>query len=284
MFNFDNLQITYIFPTLLIICFLIQLIYYLVYYFKPYRLVKKQKSQDEVKSSNKGVSVIIYSNNDSKNLWKNLPLFLDQEYPAFEVIVVNDGFNDQTEEVLTTFENQYDNLYHTYLSEGARNLSRKKLSITLAVKAAKYEYLLFTNANCKPESCKWIENMASNFSDKTDIVFGYFNITSKKGLLYSFINYDLLLKWIRIISYSVIHKPYMGFSNNMGYKKSIFFQQKGFSKHMDKHVGEDDLFLNSVVTRKNTKFKLSKDSRININYEDNISYSVQKKSELSLPS
>mgnify|MGYP007083028735 CR=1 FL=1 len=48
---------------------------------------------------------------------------------------------------------------HTYVPSDARYLSRRKLAFTLGVKAAKYDILLFTEANCQPLNDQWLSAM-----------------------------------------------------------------------------------------------------------------------------
>ncbi|MDO5571322.1 MAG: glycosyltransferase [Bacteroidales bacterium] len=271
-------DISYIFFGIFIAVFFIQIIYYLAFYLRPLRKISSERNKDvDENNTNEGVSVIIYANNDSESLWKNLDSYLNQEYPLFEVIVVNDGSTDETEEVLGTFENQFDNLYHTFVAEGARNLSRKKLSLTLGIKAAKYDIVLFTNANCKPDSPRWIETMASNFTKETDIVVGYTQLDCKKGFINRYISFDWLLRALRIFGYSLAVTPFEGEGSNMAYRKKIFFDNKGFSKYMQLHIGEDDLFVNSLANKKNTKIELSDDSFVTSYFDSTKSGWLQTK-------
>ncbi|HSW67778.1 MAG TPA: glycosyltransferase, partial [Bacteroidales bacterium] len=56
------------------------------------------------------VSVVICAHNESENLQKNLPEILNQDYPDFEVVVVNDGSTDDSETMLLEFSNRYKHL------------------------------------------------------------------------------------------------------------------------------------------------------------------------------
>lgn len=259
-----------IYPGTLLLLFLLQLFYYLRYYMQPlYRIQAEKKQRVHFNNSQPGISVIIYANNDSEQLAANLPFFLEQEYPEYEVIVVNDGSSDESEEVLSSFENKYRHLYHTFLSEGARNLSRRKLSLTLGIKAARHEIVLLTNANCRPASNQWIQTIARNFTDKTDLVLGYTRFDQKKGFGERFIAFDLLLRSVRFLGYALACKPYMGEGTNLAYRKSVFFEHKGFAKYMHLHLGDDDLFVNQVATRRNTKVELAEDACMIAHFKNN---------------
>ncbi len=112
------------------------------------RLSKEKNGKIEYTHPYPAVSVIVYAQNDAENLVKYLPKILNQAYPEFEVIVVNDDSTDDSKDILSVLETQYKNLYHTYVPEGSRNLSHKKLALTLGIKAARYDIVVFTNANC----------------------------------------------------------------------------------------------------------------------------------------
>lgn len=209
-----------------------------------------------------GVSVVVYANNDTARLAQNLPLILEQDYPLFEVIVVNDGANESTKDLLEDIERKYDNLYYTFTPDDARNLSRKKLSLMLGIKAAKYGIILTTSSNCSPQSQQWISSMARHFSSGADVVIGHSRLAhgsdKKRGnMLRSFLS---LADSVKYLVQAIRRKPYRGTSDNLAYRKSLFFKNKGFSRSMHLHSGEDDLFVNEITTRKNTHVELSPES------------------------
>lgn len=130
----------------------IQLFYYLGIYNRIHtRNIADKKNELHFTKELPPLSVIICARNESANLRQFLPAILEQDYPQFEVIVINDGSTDESEEVLSTFEEKYQHLYHSFTPESARYISRKKLALTLGIKASKYDWLVFTEANCNPQ-------------------------------------------------------------------------------------------------------------------------------------
>ena len=81
--------------------------------------------------------------------------------------------------------------------------------------------------------------------------------------------YDKLLFTLRYLSFALIGRPYMGESSNLAYRKELFFKNKGFSKHLHLHYGDDDLFINEIATRENTRVELSPSSQMTAVYHDN---------------
>lgn len=236
------------------ILFIIQLIYY----FGLYNRVHIRNSacrKDELHFSNEQlpISVVICARNESNNLRRYLPSILEQDYPNFEVIVINDGSTDESEEVLSAFEEKYPHLYHSFTPEGARYISRKKLALMLGIKASKHDWLLFTEANCQPASKQWLQLMARNFTPRTQVVLGYSGYERGKGWRHKRISFDSLFNSLRYLGFALIGKPYMGVGRNMAYRKELFFKLKGYSMHLNLQRGEDDLFINQIANEENTR-------------------------------
>lgn len=225
------------------------------------------------------VSVIICARNESENLQKYLPSVLEQDYPDFEVIVVNDGSTDESEDVLTIFEEKYTNLYHSFTPDGARYISRKKLALTVGIKASKHSWLIFTEANCRPVSKDWLKSMARNFSPRTDIVLGYSGYEQGKGWFQRKVAFTNLLMSMRYLGFALLDKPFMGIGRNIAYRKELFFKNKGFSSHLNLQRGDDDLFINEVATPFNTKVETSPDSIVRM--EPEYSYKCWKEEKVS---
>lgn len=240
------------------VLFFIQLLYWIVAYGRPLRKAKK-RNQNET-AYQYPVSVVVYAKNESENLRKHLPFLLTQDYPEYEIIVVNDGSTDESDDVLKTFEQEYAHLYHTYIPEEAKSLSRKKLALTVAIKAAKHDIVLFTEANCKPLTSRWIASMAKGYGPNIEIVLGFCAYRQKKGFLSQLIAYDNLINGLQYISQALIHRPYAGNGRNLSYRKELFFKHKGYSRSLGLHAGDDDLFVNESATHKNTEAIYSPDS------------------------
>lgn len=245
--------------------FLILQFYYLITYRRPLHMARKKRTPSgqspEGANHQPPVSIILYAKNDSTNLREHLPALLSQEYPEYEVIVVNDGSTDDTEEILKILEKEYKYLYHTYVSPDVRYVSRRKIALTLGIKAAKHDILLFTESTCQPASERWISSMISGYTGKnTDIVLGFCKYGSHKGLEQKLIAYDNLLAGIRFLSYALSGSPYTGKGSNLSYRKELFFRHKGFSQSLNLHAGDDDLFVNETATNENTTVVYSPES------------------------
>ena len=243
------------------ILFFIQSYYHLGLYRKLYLHSKKTSKETDTPP----LSVILVAKDSASDLRKNLPAILEQDYPEFEVIVIYDqSSDDECEDVLKLFKDKYPNLHHTFIPDSARYISHKKLGITMGIKASHHEWLVFTEPNCRPSSNQWLRKMASNFTPTTDIVLGYSNYEKTKGWFNRKITFDALLNSMRYLGQAIGGHPYMGCGRNLAYRKSLYYQQKGFASHLNLQRGEDNLFINYAANGKNTRVEASPESIVRI--------------------
>lgn len=227
----------------LMLALLIQLFYFL-FFFIRLTFFKKKSEMVEFPP----VSVVICARNEEENLLKNLPQIFQQEYPEFEVVVVNDRSWDETLDVLRAFQKKHDNLHVVNIQESENYAHGKKLAITLGIKGAQHEHLLFTDADCFPSSDQWIRKMAVSFQRKS-LILGYSPYQKKKGFLNKLIRFDTVQIGVQYLSFALAGLPYMGVGRNMSYKKDLFFSVGGFKSHYHISSGDDDLFVNEVGKR-----------------------------------
>jgi glycosyltransferase involved in cell wall biosynthesis len=245
-------QQAYIIAGFFLFFFLVQLIYYLGIYSRAAFFRKKQ-----VPAVTEPVSVIICARNEADNLGKYLPAVLSQKYPGFEVIVVDDASTDETDILLKRFMGQYPDLRTTAIRADKKFSHGKKLAVTIGIKAAKNDILVFIDADCEPSGDQWLESMVSGFRGSKQIVLGYGGYSSQKGLLNKYIRYDTLIIAMQYLGFAISGFPYMGVGRNIAYRKSFFNRTNGFSRHLHLLSGDDDLFVNENATRQNTAVEFS---------------------------
>ena len=270
---FEQLQIVdWVLLGVLGALFVAQVYWYARYICAPARKMRRDKkltanSQEPI-AETPGVSVILCAHNESYNLSQYLQALLCQDYPMYEVIVVDDGSEDSTREIVESYCTQDPRLHMTFVPGEARVGSTKKLALTLGAKAAQYDYLLLTDADCVPESKYWIREMMEGFedvqSDKVqstkDIVLGFSPYFETEGHVNRLVRYDTLFNGLHYLGAALCGHPYMGVGRNLAYRKSLFFESGGFTHMMTSKAGDDDLFVNHVATKQNTAVVLSRKS------------------------
>lgn len=244
----DYLQVIYL------AVFVIQLFFYIGVFAR----LAFYKLSEEVKSL-QPVSVIVCAKNERDNLLEFLPLFLNQDYPSFEIIVVNDNSVDDSEDVLKAFALQHKRLKIVNVPDIDRFYGSKKYALTLGIKAAQYDQVLLTDADCYPTSKKWIEKMSAYTKNKK-IILGVGNYKKEKGLLNKLIRFETFYTALQYLSFSLAKIPYMGVGRNLAYQKSLFFENKGFATHQHILSGDDDLFINEVANRDNSMLAIDIES------------------------
>lgn len=242
----------------LIFCFFIQ-IYFSLFVHAKLAMANVDSLPIETRQP---ISVIVCARNEVDNLKAYLPTVLEQDYPSFEVIVVNDRSWDGTTELLEEFQKSYNRLKVVTVSDGEKFIAGKKFAVTMGIKAASHEWLVFTDADCKPASNQWLRGMQQPQNEQTAILLGYSPYMKKRGLLNSLIRFETFFTAVNYLSFALKGMPYMGVGRNLAYKKSLFFKTKGFAAHMHIPSGDDDLFVNANANTSNTNIQIHQDTHV----------------------
>ncbi|MDR0895632.1 MAG: glycosyltransferase [Prevotellaceae bacterium] len=243
------------------ILFIIQLCYYGMLYFRIYNRNRQVKGESGSFSAEQPpLSVIVLARNGEQQLRRNLISILEQDYPDFDVVVVNDGNEDDSDIYLKRLSAEYPHLHYSFLPQTSRNISHKKLALMLGIRAGKHDWVVVTEADCRPVGNQWLKLLARNFTPDTEIVLGYCGYESQKGWRHKLIAYHTLFNAMRYLGLALARFPYMGIGNNLAYRKELFFRGKGFSEYLYLQRGDDDLFVNSNATRRNTRVETAQEA------------------------
>lgn len=233
----------------------LQLLYLLIFHLRL--LVYKPKNKTEKLEP---VTIIVCARNEEDNLFQNLPKILNQDYPKFEVIVVNDQSVDDSRHIIKAYQKEYPNLKLIELEKNKHRKFGKKVPLTVGIKGAQYEHLLMIDADCFPTTNQWVRHMMSNYTEGKEIVIGYGPYEKTKGLLNKFIRFDTVSIAITYFSFARTGRPYMAVGRNMGYSKKRFFEVDGFKNHYHIQSGDDDLFMQEAANRKNVSIEVAPES------------------------
>ena len=203
------------------------------------------------------VSVVICAKNEAENLQKYLPKILSQNYPNFEVIVVNDVSTDATAQILLSISTEYSHLKIVTLTSAERAVKGKKYALTKGIEVAKYPILLLTDADCEPASEFWIDSMQAYISDEKSIGIAYGPMFKGKGWLNGLARIETINTAIQYFSFAIWGKPYMGVGRNLIYKKALFDKADGFNSHGHIASGDDDLFVSQIADARNVSIILN---------------------------
>jgi len=224
--------------------------------FSKFSFLKTEKlpsqQSEKINSPVFPISLIVCAKNEGENLKKNIPLWLEQDYPYFEIVLINDASHDDSLRIMKSFAEKNHSIQIVDVKNNEAFWANKKYALTLGIKRAKYQRFLFTDADCRPSSNQWLRVMASNFSDENQLILGYGAYEKRPGLLNILIRYETILTAIQYFSYAKAGIPYMGVGRNLGYTSKLYIENNGFISHIKIPSGDDDLFVNEVATRNNT--------------------------------
>lgn len=223
-------------------------------------------ASEEIPAELPGISVIVYSKDSSEGLAKMLPQVLSQQYSGqFEVIVTTDGRSPYAEDVVKLLSPEHRNLRMTYVPDEAHALSRRKLAMTLGVKAARFDYVLLTDANCVVSSPRWLSLMARHFANGNEVVIGACNPVGPEGEPESAsASFNTLADSTTYLSSAIAGSPYRGNEHNLAFMRRKFFDNHGFAKSVGYHHGIDDIFISQIADKANTAVEISPEAIIGI--------------------
>lgn len=203
------------------------------------------------------ISIILTPHENAVELEHNLPLLLGQKYHGdFQVVVVIWKGDSETEDVLKRFAGD-SRLYYTYIPDSSRYMSRKKLAITLGVKAARYEWLLLTDAECRPTSNYWLQKMARNCTNDKNLVIGY---TCYDDMTSDYRRFERLHTAFYLIREDVKSTAYRHNGSNLMFRKSMFIDGDGFRGNLKYLRGEYDFLVNKYAEKTETALEIARDA------------------------
>lgn len=234
----------------------VQLLYWLLYILGLSKAVPQKPAQSLP------VSVIVCAHDEEQNLKELIPLLLAQDHPEFEIIIVDDRSNDGTFDLMLLETSKDHRLRMVHVNRTPPLFNAKKYALTLGIKAAKYEWLLLTDADCRPNGKNWISSFVKHFNPATQFVLGFSPYQRRPGILNAFVRFETLITGMQYISFALLGIPYMGVGRNLSYRRTKFLEAKGYNNFIKITGGDDDLFVNQHARKKNTAVNIDPDSVI----------------------
>lgn len=238
-------------PLICLICLGVVCVCLLLYYFGLFgRFVFRKEKKRIVAEELPPVSVIITARDESHLLIQSLPILLTQDYPNYEVVLVNDNSVDETSQLVIEFKNTYPHLHYVDLTSSISNIKGKKFPLALGIQAAKNEVVVLTDASTIPNTPYWLQHIANHFVHKTKVVVGGVSIARKSGLGNAIQRYDSVMTMLQSFSYTLAGRPVMANGRNLAYTRTLFMKNKEkFVSKPKVPYGDDDVFMNQVARK-----------------------------------
>ena len=231
----------------------IQLIFILFVFSRTAFYPQRDPSEPSTDVAATGVTVVVCARNEYANLTELLPRLNEQNYPTFEVLVMDDRSTDETKSYLENDIAHLNRVRSIRIDKEHEHVTAKKYALTIALKKAVYPTVLLTDADCRPATPDWLARMVAPLTDSgKDIVLGFSPYEYRPGLLNFLIRSETLFTAVQYFSLALAGWPYMGVGRNLAYRTSVFFNNRGFYTHKNVLGGDDDLLMNEVATGRNT--------------------------------
>ncbi|MEM6736790.1 MAG: glycosyltransferase [Bacteroidota bacterium] len=221
------------------------------------------------------ISIIIAARNESENLKQLIPALLSQKYPDFEILIGLDRCNDQSVEILENMLSK--KIYWADIQQIPDDWNSKKYVLKEVIKNAKGEWLVFTDADCIPNSQLWLEALSKEMDDKDDIVLGVSPYFKNGKLLAEFIRFEAFMTYFLYIGMTLFHRPYMAVGRNLAVKKTYFDYLEGYYSIKNVRGGDDDLLIQKAK-KANIRVAIGKESLIYSYPSEN--WNIYKKQKL----
>ena len=222
----------------------------------------KKEGRPKLDEELEPVSIVLCARNAYEFLTELIPALLNQDYPDFEIVVVNDCSDDETEGYLKDLGCKEPRVKPVQLKQHLNFFNGKKFPLSMGIKSAKNDLIVFTECNCMPANDQWLRSVVNRYNHRTEIVIGYCPYVQKKGFLNHIIRFDALQNGLLYLSSALNRHPYMGVGKNLSYRKELFYKNKGFISHYTTSVGDDDLFINQAANKKNTEVLIDAENTI----------------------
>lgn len=190
------------------------------------------------------LSVIVAARNEESQLSHTIEALLAQDYPDYEILIVDDHSRDSTAELVRSWM-QKDGRLRLIESEG----SGKKAAVASGIAAARHDVCVFTDADCRP-SPMWLSRHGRFYRDgKQTVVVGYAPLRTQGGLLGLYQRFDTELNQMFAAASIGNLRAYMATGRNFSYSKQLFYAVDGFERHSAVLSGDDDILLQDFRTR-----------------------------------
>ena len=258
--NFSYNSFSFIVLIVFGLSLLIQLLYHWGKFSKVafFKKVGRPKLNEELEP----VSIVICARDVYEYLIDLIPALLTQDYPDYEIVVVNDCSDDETEEYLKDLERREPKIKPVQLKQHLNFFNGKKFPLSMGIKSAKNDIIILTECNCMPVNDQWLRSVVNRYNNQTEIVIGYSPYVPKKSTLNRIMRFDALQNGLLYLSAALSRRPYMGVGRNLSYRKELFYRNKGFISHYMTSVGDDDLFISQVANKKNTEVLIDAENAI----------------------
>ena len=206
------------------------------------------------------ISVIVTSRNYKTFLQELLPVLLSQDYPDFEVVVVDDCSTDGTDWLLAEMKISHGHLKTTRIIQETD--FPNALAISIGVRASSKDWLLYVSPVCKIPDNQWLKNYAQRLEPDKEVSIGYIHYNEATGKYNGWIRFENFASFLLSGAGKYFGVSMPVFEYNLAYRREKFLDLRGFAAVLDSPFSENELFINKIATRKNSVLQINRNTPI----------------------
>lgn len=243
----------------LIIAAIALLLIYIIIYWAGYAAIpvptvhseaSKSPSQSEAQGSSEaspGISVVIVTHDSDRMLERAIRQVAAQDYPNFEILIVNNASSDNTNDVIKRYAQLHPGLIrYTFLPQNKNGILHEAMAVTLGVRAARKEWVLLLKPTSVPKSIEWLRSFADAIQKGYCLCLGY-------NQFYGYDNAHWVKKTRRrlrkkqILNFRAImrgkRKPLEAEGSNIAFRKDEFLSNGGYGKWLSLRNCHENLYV-----------------------------------------
>lgn len=221
---------------------------------------RPRKCEESDSEQQPSLSVVITVHDNAREIERHLPSMLQQQYDGkWEVIIVDESSTDDTQDVLIRMKATYPQLYTTFIPESSHYVSRKKLALTVGIKASHNDWIVMTEIDCRAQNSRWLQTLAAYADNKRDLIMGYTAYDDETPAYWHYDRLQTLCYQMRRMKNGI---AYRNVGANLMFRKSAFLRQNGFLQNLTYLRGEYDFIVNEMARHDNMVFVANEEAHL----------------------
>ncbi|MBX7046325.1 MAG: glycosyltransferase [Ignavibacteria bacterium] len=239
-------------------------LYFLTHLFLRFGLQKSISLRIVNPNPKNEVSIVVAAKNEEKIISKCISSLKELSYPKenLEIFLINDKSTDTTKEIMLKETQGLD--YFKVIdssSENGSNLKGKANALDTAIKQAKGEFILGTDADCLVNK-DWVQETIKYYDDETAMVCGITYINFSQSVYHKMQALDWVYLQTLASASSGINMTLSCIGNNLSFRKETYEKLGGYGNI--KFSVTEDLALMQEMHAKNyiIKYPINKNSLV----------------------
>ena len=192
------------------------------------------------------VSIVLYVHDNYSAIKQYIPLLLSQEYPDFEVVIVNNSSEVTRAEHINIWARQNDKITVVQINETNNIFNSSVYALSIGIKAAKHDIIIVTSINCRPKTIYWLRSMVAGMQKGYGNVLGISNYTKEKTFLSRLKEYEKGIYNVNLCSFMEMTGNYVPDTDNFMFRKHDIIDQRDIQRYFKIHNGETGIFNNII--------------------------------------